>query len=287
MKQQSIYIIIELLSMILAISSCKTDSRNDSQMIPPKHYDSFNDFKIYITSDSLNFSPIQLTNLSIQKIGEDTSIHYFNFKNLKLGIATILNREKPDSPCDSLYSYYSIINNQLVYEESIPDSLRNWGFGLKDNSDFNLELKKAKKFELNGVNYLFIPSSISECIGGFCNLKIDHLFQIKNNNKVTYLTVDGWNICDINKDNQLDQIVFNDNAIDQLSFIEKLKNKRPSEKENKFDKKYLNIQIWTFENNKWRPLIDKNNNPYFIFLEINDYKRDSFKIIDYNWIKEL
>src|SRR5687767_8208917 len=175
MKRHSRHIILLSLALVITVQSCKTDIPNDKQTDSPKHYSSFNDFEKYITPDPLDFSSIQLTNLLTKKSGKDTSIDFFTFQDQKLGIASILSLESSDNPCDNRYTYHSIINNKIVYESNIPDSLRGWGLGKKEYCNFNLELNKARKFQLNGLDYLIIPSSTSECIGGFCHNKIDHI----------------------------------------------------------------------------------------------------------------
>jgi hypothetical protein len=51
------------------------------------------------------------------------------------------------------------------------------------------------------------------------------------------------------------------------------------------------IQIWTFNhfsNEQWEPMTDKNSKPYFIFMSYdNSASPNTYKVLDYNWIKEL
>jgi len=200
---------------------------------------------------------------------------------------SILAKKESDNPCDRLFSYYFVVNDQIIQPKSIPDSLRNHGFKSDKLCGLTLELAKAVKIQLNGVTYLDIPSSTNECIGAFCNNELDHIFEIKNNN-VTYLPVDGWQICDMNNDNQIEQIVFNDDPIEQYHFLDKLKKDHHADTINVSATQCANIQIWTYKDNEWKPLTDKNHNPYFIFFGFDHLSnRDTYKVLDYNWVKQL
>jgi hypothetical protein len=231
-------------------------------------------------------TPIAIRN-TIKKVNADTTVNYFEYSGMRFKYTSILTRKEGDDPCDSLFSYYFTVNDRVITPKSIPDSLRNHGFKFDKLCGFSLDLDRSSKFDLNGTTYLIIPSSTSECIGAFCTNEIDHIFQIKGN-RATYLAVDGWNICDVSNDNQIDQVVFNDDPIQQYSFLNKVKTEKPNDTLNISVTKCANIQIWTFKNNEWVPLLDKNNNPYFIFLKFNSISdRDSYEVIDFNWINKF
>jgi hypothetical protein len=289
---------IFLLFLTFTIYACNNHSKypgeikNDtSNVIEANHkdiqrrpYSSFNEFRDSIYCNSLSQNPAKITHSLIKKVGRDTTIYSFDFSGIQFKCTAILLDKEGDNPCGSLFRYYFTINDKLVHLKSLPDSLRNHGFKF-DNCGFTLKLEKASLFELNGITYLVIPSYTSECIGGFCHNELDHIFNISGN-EVTYLTVDGWQICDVNHDNQIDQIVFNDDPIQQHSFLKGLK------KENTDSllsaTQCANIQIWTLKNNQWIPLLDKNNSPYFIFLRFDHtWNKDTYEVLDYNWIKRL
>lgn len=258
-------------------------------VILKRHYSSYNDFINYIRCNAINVTPVTLNDSLLKSSGEDTTIHYFEFSGIKFKYASVFLKEdtEENEAGDSLYTCYFAVNDQVVKAKTVPDSLRGNDFSSSRLSGLNLELNKAGKFELNGATYLFIPSVTAMCQGGFCETELDHIFEIRNN-KVTYLTVDGWQICDVNNDNKIEQIVFNDNPMAQVHYLNNLKKKIGNEKLDLADVKCANIQIWTFKDKKWTPLLDKNNNPYYILLGF-DHITDlaSYKVLDYNWIKEL
>lgn len=250
-----------------------------------KPYASFNEFSDSIRGIAITQSPVKITNLTVRKVSSDTTVYSFSFSGKRFKCTSILTKKDSDEACDSLFSYYFTINDKIILAKSLPDSLRNQGFKSDKLCGFALQFDRARKFELNGVTYLLIPSSTSECIGGFCNNEIDHLFAIREDS-VTYLTVDGWQISDVKHDNQIDQIVFNDDPIQQYSFIQRFK--KGHNKDTLSVVKCANVQIWTFNNIRWVPLCDQNNNPYYIFLHFDHmYAPDTYEVLDYNWVKKI
>lgn len=80
--------------------------------------------------------------------------------------------------------------------------------------------------------------------------------------------------CDLNNDGELDQITFMGDCSN--------KNKNIKDKFPKKDN--FCIQALTLKNNKWIPMTDADNRPYFIYIEVNDFfQLDPFKILDSNW----
>jgi hypothetical protein len=291
-----------LLFFVSSICACNNNSKSTSHVnndtskigvtsieknITKRPYSSFNEFRNSIRCNSLSFIPVKITNSIIKRVGKDTTILYFNYSGIQFKYTSILRMQDGDDSCDSLFSYYFTVNDQIIQAKSIPDSLRNHGFDFDKICGLTLDLGNSAKIELNGATYLLIPSSTDVCIGAFCHNEIDHLFEIKDN-KVTYLTVDGWQICDVNNDNQIEQIVFNDDPIEQYHFLNKLKKEKATDTTNVSVTNSANIQIWTFKNNEWKPLRDNDGKPFFIFLGFDHmYKPDTYRVLDYNWINKL
>jgi len=235
------------------------------------HYNSFNDFCEKLT----NNKNLELTDLLLndtltlsENIGKDSLQETFRIKFTDCELKFVKTRKinEPYSYSDISYIYY---NNQKI----LPDT--NIGF-------IGLEITSAAKASLNGTTYLILSCWTPGCNGTFCRAKYDQLFRIKGK-EITHQIIEGWqhpeNIyCDINNDNQLDII----------SFIGSCFSERDTIRINNPDKYFFCIQAETLVNKKWVSLTDKDKKPYYIYLQTDDFfELETFKVIDYHWMKEL
>src|SRR5476651_2410213 len=175
--------------------------------------DQFYEFQKSLQIKSIDTVAVKVNDLITKAIGKDTDITSFSFSGIKFKYVSYQVNECCHEDCEEGQTrYYFVVNGNVVRSKAIPDSLRNDGFELEPFCSLTLQPEKARKIDLNGATYLIIPSERGDCTGEFCSMELDHLFEIKNN-KVTYLTVDGWQLCDINNDGHIDQIVYNERAI--------------------------------------------------------------------------
>ncbi len=259
-----------------------------------RHYSSYNDFISYIRGNSIEISPVKLNDSVLKSPDTNTVVHYFEFKGVKFKYTSIFLRQETDEDeaGDSLYTWNFRANNQNLNlkARSVPDSVRGADFSSVKLPDLELELDKAGTFEWHNATYLVIPSTVSSCQGGFCQTELDHIFKLKDS-ITTYFTVDGWQICDLNHDQQIEQILFCDDPIIQRHYIDELKKRHTNGASNIDPTKCFTIQIWAFKhinNEQWEPMTDKNGKPYFILMSYQiAASPNTYKVLDYNWIKEL
>ena len=120
--------------------SLKTTMNPEKSAIARLNYSSFSVFRDSVSCNSLNFSPIKIKDSLVINSGKDTIIHYFDFAGIKFKYISVLNEKQGDDPCDRSTSYYFIVNEEIVKPKSIPDSLRNHGFELREYCGLTLEL---------------------------------------------------------------------------------------------------------------------------------------------------
>jgi len=259
MKRVTVFLLILTVCLIFLQSSCK------------RKYKSFNEFYNYIAkSSSLKSTHLKLEDTLTTKtiIGKDTIQEIFSFKAANLNLKYFSIEDTLWRPTYYEPSYFTLNDKKIPIDTAHKYS----GFG------FYL----ASKINLNGTLFLFINGYIKDCTGSFCRMQFDNCFQIRAD-KITFHIISGLqqpeNIyCDINNDGNLDQICFFANASAEI-------NNNIEINPNKY---YLGVSLLTLKNDSWIPMTDKNNKPYYIYFQSDDYINfDTFKILDYNWMFEL
>jgi len=259
---------------LLAISLCCCNNQSDDAAANTSKV-SFNEFIDSIRCDSLAATSVVIDN-SILKRRADTIFQEFHYNNIKFNFVSVRGTST-EGGCENMFSYYFMVNDKMIAAKAIPDSMRNHGLPMDKLCELTMALNEAETFNHNGIDYLIIPMQTSECIGQFCHTRIDNIFAI-NKDTVNYMVVDGWQICDVNKDGNLDQIVFNDDAVRMRHWLEKSSQKMPAQN-------CATIQIWTFKDNTWSLLRDGAGEPYAMLVGFDTlHKRDSYRVLHRNWV---
>jgi hypothetical protein len=233
-------------------------------------YKSFDEFYGLLSSTALKFSEqdIDTTVVSNRKIDRDTIEETSAFKVDAYNLEFV--SKKNSAPTADYYDadYIRVDGRRIAVDST--------------NQFAGFSINSAAKANLGNSTFFVVRAFIPNCNGTACVICFELFIQLKGS-AINYQRLTGYqspqNIyCDLNNDGQLDMITFIGNC-----------NSAPAHAEEPPTENFsFCIQAFTLYDSKWIPLTDKNNKPYFIDLQVNDFfELENLEVRDYNWMFPL